>query len=98
MILKGQFLYPYKVFTFIKHAIQRSFQSATLENKNITLPSLVGQWENYNIARYRFIREIDTEKVEVVLTLMAKEYNFANPNFKVADKQLENSLANLAFL
>jgi hypothetical protein len=38
------------------------------------------------MARYRFVREIDAEKVEVALTLIAKEYNFANPNFKVLDK------------
>ena len=50
------------------------------------------------MARYGFIREIDTEKVEVALTLIAKKYNFANPNFKVLDKQLEDSLANLALL
>ena len=50
------------------------------------------------MARYRFVREIDTEKAEVALTLMVKEYNFANPNFKVPDKQLEDSLVNLALL
>ena len=50
------------------------------------------------MARYRFVREIDTEKVEAALALMAKEYNFANPNFKVPDKQLEDSLVNLALL
>ena len=38
------------------------------------------------MARYRFIREIDAEKVEAALTLIVKEYNFANPNFKVLDK------------
>ena len=38
------------------------------------------------------------EKVEVALTLIAKEYNFANSNFKVPDKQLEDSLVNLALL
>jgi len=86
MILEGQFPYPYKVFTFTKRAVWRSFWSITLENKNITLPSLVGWWENYNIARYGFVREIDTEKAEAALALIVKEYNFANPNFKVLDK------------
>ena len=38
------------------------------------------------MARYRFIREIDIEKVEAALALIAKEYNFTNPNFKVLDK------------
>ena len=38
------------------------------------------------MARYRFIREIDIEKVEAGLALIVKEYNFANPNFKVLDK------------
>ena len=50
------------------------------------------------MARYRFVREINAEKVEAALALIAKEYNFANPNFKVPDKQLEDSLANLALL
>jgi len=98
MILEGRFPYPYKVFTFIERAIWRSFWSVTLENKNISLPGLIEWWENYNIARYGFVREIDAEKVEVALALIAKEYNFANPNFKVLDKQLEDSLANLALL
>jgi hypothetical protein len=38
------------------------------------------------MARYRFVREIDIEKAEAALALMAKEYNFVNPNFKVLDK------------
>jgi hypothetical protein len=38
------------------------------------------------MARYRFIGEIDIEKVEAALALIVKEYNFANPNFKVPDK------------
>ena len=38
------------------------------------------------MARYRFVGEIDIEKAEAALTLMAKKYNFANPNFKVLDK------------
>jgi len=50
------------------------------------------------MARYRFVRGIDAEKVEAALILIVKEYNFANPNFKVLNKQLENSLANLALL
>ena len=50
------------------------------------------------MARYGFIREIDTEKVEAALTLIVKGYDFVNPNFKVLDKQLEDSLANLALL
>ena len=50
------------------------------------------------MARYRFIGEIDIKKAEVALALIAKEYNFANPNFKVLDKQLEDSLVNLALL
>jgi len=50
------------------------------------------------MARYGFIREIDIKKAEAALTLIAKEYNFANPNFKILDKQLEDSLANLALL
>ena len=38
------------------------------------------------MARYRFVREINIKKVEIVLTLIVKEYNFINPNFKVLDK------------
>ena len=38
------------------------------------------------------------EKAEAVLTLIVKEYNFINPNFKVLDKQLEDSLVNLTLL
>ena len=38
------------------------------------------------MAKYKFIGEIDTEKAKTVLALIAKEYNFANPNFKVLDK------------
>ena len=38
------------------------------------------------MARYRFVREINIKKAEIVLTLMVKEYNFINPNFKVLDK------------
>ena len=38
------------------------------------------------MARYGFVGEIDTEKVEAALALMAKEYDFANPNFEVPDK------------
>ena len=38
------------------------------------------------MARYGFVREIDAKKVEAALALMAKEYNFTNPNFKVLDK------------
>ena len=38
------------------------------------------------MARYGFVREIDVEKVEVALALIVKEYNFADPNFKVPDK------------
>ena len=38
------------------------------------------------MARYRFIRELDIKKVEFMLALMAKEYNFISPNFKVLDK------------
>ena len=50
------------------------------------------------MARYRFIGEIDIEKTEAALALMVKGYNFVNPNFEVLDKQLEDSLANLALL
>ena len=50
------------------------------------------------MARYGFVREIDVKKAEVALALMAKEYNFANPNFKILDKQLDDSLVNLALL
>ena len=38
------------------------------------------------MAGYRFIRELDTEKVELTLALIVKDYNFASPNFKVLDK------------
>ncbi len=38
------------------------------------------------MARYRFIRKLDTERVELRLTLIVKEYNFASPKFKVLDK------------
>ena len=50
------------------------------------------------MAKYRFIREIDIKKAKAALALMVKEYNFTNPDFKVLDKQLKNSLANLALL
>ena len=50
------------------------------------------------MARYGFVREIDAKKVEVALALMAKEYNFTNPNFEVPHKQLEDSLINLILL
>jgi len=30
--------------------------------------------------------ELDAEKVELALALMAKEYNFISPNFEVLDK------------
>jgi hypothetical protein len=98
MILEGRFPYPYKVFTFTERAVWRSFWSATLENENITLPGPAGWWENYDMARYGFVEEIDAEKVEAGLALMAKEYDFANPNFEVPDEQLEDSLVNLALL
>ena len=58
----------------------------------------MGWWENYNITKYGFIKEIDVEKVEAILALMAKEYDFVNPNFEVPDEQLEDSLANLALV
>jgi len=38
------------------------------------------------MARYRFVVELDTEKVELMLALMAKEYNFMSPNFEVLNK------------
>ena len=38
------------------------------------------------MAKYKFIKEINTEKVKAILILIIKEYNFANPNFKVLDK------------
>ena len=50
------------------------------------------------MARYRFVRELNTEKAELILALIAKEYNFASPNFKVLDKQLEDSFINLTLL
>ena len=50
------------------------------------------------MARYGFVGEIDAEKAEAALALMAKKYDFANPNFEVPDEQLEDSLANLALL
>ena len=50
------------------------------------------------MAKYRFIREIDMEKAEAALALIVKEYNFTNPNFKVLNKQLKDSLTNLALL
>ena len=50
------------------------------------------------MARYRFIRELDAEKAELALTLMAKKYDFINPNFEVPDKELEDSLINLTLL
>ena len=50
------------------------------------------------MARYRFIRELDAEKAELALTLMAKKYNFIDPNFKVLNKELEDSLTNLTLL
>ena len=50
------------------------------------------------MARYRFIRKLDIKKAKLILALIAKEYNFASSNFKVLDKQLENSFINLALL
>ena len=50
------------------------------------------------MAKYGFVGEIDAEKAEAALALMAKEYDFANPNFEVPDEQLEDSLANLALV
>ena len=38
------------------------------------------------MARYGFIRKLDAERVELRLTLIVKEYNFASPKFKVPDK------------
>ncbi len=38
------------------------------------------------MARYGFDRELDVEKAELRLALIAKEYNFASPKFKVPDK------------
>jgi len=38
------------------------------------------------MARYRFVVELDAEKIKLTFTLMAKEYNFISPNFKVPDK------------
>ena len=35
---------------------------------------------------------------ELTLTLIAKKYNFADPNFKVPDKELKDSLTNLTLL
>ena len=98
MILEGRFPYPHEVFTLTERAVWRSFWSATPENENITLPGPAGWWENYDMARYGFVGEIDAEKAEAALALMAKEYDFANPNFEVPDKQLEDILANLALL
>ena len=98
MILEGRFPYPYKVFTFTEHAVWRSFWSATPENENINLPGPAEWWENYDMAKYGFVRELDAEKAELALALMAKEYDFASPDFEVPDEQLEDSLANLTLL
>jgi len=38
------------------------------------------------MARYRFVVELDTEKVKLALTLIVKEYEFVSPNFEVLDK------------
>ena len=38
------------------------------------------------MARYGFVRELDTEKVELRLALIVKEYNFTSPKSKVLDK------------
>ena len=50
------------------------------------------------MAKYRFIGELDAEKAELILTLIAKKYDFADPNFKVLDEELEDSLTNLTLL
>ena len=50
------------------------------------------------MVRYGFVGELDAEKAELALALMAKKYDFASPNFEVLNKQLENSLINLALL
>ena len=50
------------------------------------------------MAKYRFIRELDAEKAELALTLITKKYDFIDPNFKVLDKELEDSLTNLTLL
>ena len=98
MISEGRFPYPHKVFTFTERAVWRSFWSTTLENESITLPGPAQWWENYNMAKYGFVRELDAEKAELMLALMAKKYDFADPNFKVLDKELEDSLINLTLL
>ena len=38
------------------------------------------------MARYRFIIELDIEKIKLVFALIVKEYNFISPNFKVLNK------------
>ena len=98
MIQESQFPYPYEVFTFTKYTVWRSFQSATPENENIILSGPAKWQENYNIAKYGFIGELDAGKAKFVLALIAKKYDFISPNFEVPDEQLENSLINLALL
>ena len=62
------------------------------------MPGLAQWWENYDMAKYRFVGELDAEKAELALALIAKKYNFADPNFKVLDEELEDSLINLTLL
>ena len=50
------------------------------------------------MAKYGFVGELDVEKAELALALMAKEYDFMSPDFEVPDEQLEDSLANLTLL
>ena len=38
------------------------------------------------MAKYKFVGELNVEKAELVLALMAKEYDFASPDFKVPDE------------
>ena len=98
MIQEGRFPYPHEVFTSTERAVWRSFWSATPENENITLPGPAEWWDNYDMAKYGFVGELDAEKAEFALALMAKKYDFASLNFEVPDKQLEDSLTNLTLL
>ena len=50
------------------------------------------------MAKYGFVGELEVEKAELALALMVKKYDFTDPNFKVPDKELEDSLINLTLL
>ena len=39
------------------------------------------------MARYRFIRKLDTERVELRLTLIVKEYNFISPKLNKEEER-----------